>query len=82
VNDNQTQTDSAMTENQLFQTALDSNGESFKLWSAYVEWIERKWQDDALTSDIVDDLFTVRAISLSSSNYTVTKCTQHHYNYE
>ncbi|GAB5585659.1 U3 snoRNP protein [Umbelopsis nana] len=58
VNDNQTQTDSAMTENQLFQTALDSNGESFKLWSAYVQWIERKWQDDALTSDIVDDLFT------------------------
>lgn len=48
-----------MAENQLFQTALSKNGASFKLWSAYIEWIEKKWQDDVLKSDTVDELLTV-----------------------
>jgi hypothetical protein len=59
VNNSQTQSESVMAEDQLFQTALGKNGASFKLWSAYVEWIEKKWQDDVLTSDVVDELLTV-----------------------
>jgi hypothetical protein len=59
VNKTQTQSESVMAEDQLFQTALSKNGASFRLWSAYVEWIEKKWQDDVLKSDIVDDLLTV-----------------------
>lgn len=58
VNNTQTQSESVMAEDQLFQTALGKNGASFKLWSAYVEWIEKKWQDDVLKSDIVDELMT------------------------
>lgn len=56
------QTDSVMSEEELFQTALNKNGESFKLWSAYVQWIEKQWQDDALTSDNVGELMTVSYI--------------------
>lgn len=59
VSNTQTQSESVMAENQLFQTALSKNGASFKLWSAYIEWIEKKWQDDVLKSDTVDELLTV-----------------------
>ncbi|CAO3681564.1 unnamed protein product [Umbelopsis ramanniana] len=58
VNNTQTQSESVMAEDQLFQTALGKNGASFKLWSAYLEWIEKKWQDDVLKSDTVDELLT------------------------
>ncbi|KAI8576019.1 hypothetical protein K450DRAFT_258984 [Umbelopsis ramanniana AG] len=58
VDKTQTQSESVMAEDQLFQTALSKNGASFRLWSAYVEWIEKKWQDDVLQSDIVDELLT------------------------
>jgi hypothetical protein len=59
VDNTQTQSESVMAEDQLFQTALNKNGASFKLWSAYVDWIEKKWQNDALKPDTVDELLTV-----------------------
>ncbi|KAH8555222.1 U3 small nucleolar RNA-associated protein 6-domain-containing protein [Umbelopsis sp. PMI_123] len=58
VDNTQTQSESVMAEDQLFQTALNKNGASFKLWSAYVDWIEKKWQNDALKPDTVDELLT------------------------
>lgn len=74
VNNSETQTESAMSEDQLFQKALDNNGESFKLWSAYVEWIEKKWQDDVLANDVVDDLLTVSDILYSVVSFAGSLC--------
>lgn len=71
VNNSETQTESAMSEDQLFQKALDNNGESFKLWSAYVEWIEKKWQDDVLANNVVDDLLTVSDIIFCCKFYWI-----------
>jgi hypothetical protein len=59
VNDTEEVTESVESEEQLFQLALNKNGESFKLWSTYVDWIEKKWKDDALNREAVDELMVV-----------------------
>ncbi|CAM0143018.1 U3 snoRNP protein [Umbelopsis sp. WA50703] len=59
VNDTEEVTESVESEEQLFQLALNKNGESFKLWSTYVDWIEKKWKDDALNREAVDELMVI-----------------------
>lgn len=64
MNATEAATESVESEEQLFQLSLNKNGESFKLWSTYVDWIEQKWKDDALSEEAVDELMTVSSSTL------------------